>query len=192
VITQIQIIEIAGAVSSFLGVWFLRKQSILYWPFNLLSSILCIIVFQQKGIYAQMCLQFLYIIISFYGIYNWLKHSKEGSQLEILHFTRKTVAYILVAGLLLTSGLYFLLSHFTPSKVVFLDAFTTSFSIIGTYLFTKKYIETWLLWIAVDVVGICLFLYTGLYSMALLYLIFIGTAIQGYGLWKKSFIENNN
>ena len=189
--SHLQIIEIAGAACSFLGVWFLRKQSILYWPFNLVSSALCMYVFGQKGIYAQMSLQLIYIALCIYGIVTWLKHKKAGTVVEVVHFTQKVFIQILLTGATLTTILYFILSKFTNSDVVLLDSITTAFSLIGTYLFTKKYIETWLIWIVVDVLGIGLFIHTQLYSMAILYFIFIGTATQGYFLWKKSFKEKS-
>jgi nicotinamide mononucleotide transporter len=70
--------------------------------------------------------------------------------------------------------------------VPLLDGVTTSFSLIGTWLFTKRYIETWLIWIVIDVVGIGLFSSKGMWPTAMLYFIFIGMATQGYFLWKKS------
>lgn len=192
VIDQAFVIEGFGAVFSLTAVWMLRKQSILYWPFNLACSILYLFVFFNKGIYAQMAMQLIYIVLCIYGIIEWLKHVKAGKTVDVVHLPKKVFIGILIVGSMSTTLLYYILDFYTDSNVPFLDALTTSFSLIGTWLFTKRYIETWLIWIAIDVVGITLYINKGLYQTALLYFIFIGLAIHGYILWRKSFQDKKD
>ncbi|MEY3417540.1 MAG: hypothetical protein RL060_1652 [Bacteroidota bacterium] len=185
-LSQSFIIEASGACCSLLAVWYLRKQSILYWPFNLINSVIYLFVFYYKGLYAQMSMQLVYIALCIYGIVEWLKHINAGKTVAVMHMPQKVFVGILLLGSLLTSILYFVLGHYTDSNVPFLDALITSFSLIGTWLFTKRYIETWLIWIVIDVVGISLFIEKEMYPTAVLYFVFIGMATHGYFLWKRS------
>jgi nicotinamide mononucleotide transporter len=189
--TQSFLIEVFGASCSLLAVWYLRKQNILYWPFNLINSMVYFFVFYSKGLYAQMSMQIVYILLCIYGIIEWLKHINTGKTVPVMHIPKKVLILIGVTGSILTGVLYLILQQYTDSNVPFLDAMITSFSLIGTWLFTKRYVETWLIWIVIDVVGIGLFLHKTMYPTAVLYLIFIGMATHGYFLWRRNIAANN-
>jgi len=51
---------------------------------------------------------------------------------------------------------------------------------------TRKLLENWLLWIAVDVLYIGLFINRGLPLTAALYTVFLGLAVLGYRQWRTS------
>lgn len=189
--TQSFLIEVFGASCSLLAVWYLRKQNILYWPFNLINSMVYFFVFYSKGLYAQMSMQIVYILLCIYGIIEWLKHINSGKTVPVMHIPKKTLIGIAVTGSILTGVLYLILKQYTDSNVPFLDALITSFSLIGTWLFTKRYVETWLIWIVIDVVGIGLFIHKTMYPTAVLYLIFIGMATHGYFSWRRNIAANN-
>ena len=189
--TQSFLIEVFGASCSLLAVWYLRKQNILYWPFNLINSMVYFFVFYSKGLYAQMSMQIVYILLCIYGIIEWLKHINSGKTVPVMHIPKKTLIGIAVTGSILTGVLYLILKQYTDSNVPFLDAMITSFSLIGTWLFTKRYVETWLIWIVIDVVGIGLFIHKTMYPTAVLYLIFIGMATHGYFSWRRNIAANN-
>ena len=58
----------------------------------------------------------------------------------------------------------------TDAALPFLDSATTSTSLVAQWMMTKKLLENWLVWVAVDVVYIGMFIYKSLYVTALLYL----------------------
>jgi nicotinamide mononucleotide transporter len=58
-------------------------------------------------------------------------------------------------------------------------------SIIATVLLANKKIETWLLWIAVDLICVFLFFKKGVVFLGLEYLIFLGLATYGLMNWQK-------
>jgi nicotinamide mononucleotide transporter len=57
---------------------------------------------------------------------------------------------------------------------------------VAQWLQTKKQIETWWFWIAVDVGYIGLYPAKGLWLTALLYAIFLGLCLMGLKAWKRS------
>ena len=65
-------IEIVAAVLGAIGVYFGVRQNIWTWPIGIAGVTLYVIVFQRARLYADMGLQVVYIIISFYGWYEWL------------------------------------------------------------------------------------------------------------------------
>ena len=67
-----------------------------------------------------------------------------------------------------------------------LDAALVSISLVAQYMMTRKLLENWLLWIAVDVVYIGLFIDRQLPLTAMLYAVFLVLAIIGYVQWHRS------
>jgi len=53
-------------------------------------------------------------------------------------------------------------------------------------MMTRKLLENWVIWVAVDVVYIGMYVYKSLYVTAVLYLIFLILSAMGYVQWRKS------
>ena len=90
----------------------------------------------------------------------------------------------LLLGLVFWGVIYYLLAHFTDSRVPIADAFTTAFSIIGIWALARKYLEQWFVWIVVDVVTCALYFYKDIPFKASLYALYVVIAIFGYRKWK--------
>ena len=82
------------------------------------------------------------------------------------------------------TGIYFLLVGFTNSTVPFWDAMTTAGSIVAMWMLSRKYVEQWLVWLAVDLVTVGLYLYKGIPLTAGLYALYSALAVAGYLRWK--------
>jgi nicotinamide riboside transporter PnuC len=66
-----------------------------------------------------------------------------------------------------------------------LDAQFFVFSLLATWLTTKKVLENWLVWIVVNIVGVIWFSYEHWWSTAILYFAYLLLAFNGYRKWKK-------
>lgn len=78
-----------------------------------------------------------------------------------------------------------ILDHLTDSPLPYWDALTTSASIVATWMLTRKYIEHWILWVAIDLLSMGLYIYRGLYPTTVLFLIYTVMAVVGYVQWKR-------
>ena len=83
------------------------------------------------------------------------------------------------------AGIYFLLSRFTNSTVPFWDAMTTAASIVAMWMLSRKYVEQWLVWLAVDLITVGLYLYKGIPLTAGLYALYSALAVAGYLRWRR-------
>jgi nicotinamide mononucleotide transporter len=79
-----------------------------------------------------------------------------------------------------------LLSRYTNAALPWLDSATTTTSLIAQWMMARKILENWIVWVAVDVVYIGMFLYKSLFLTALLYAAFLVLAVTGYFQWKRS------
>ena len=66
------------------------------------------------------------------------------------------------------------------------DAATTAVSLLATYGQTRRLVESWWLWIAVDVVYVPLYGYKDLWLTAVLYLAFLALCVLGLRAWRQA------
>jgi nicotinamide mononucleotide transporter len=174
-----------GVVSVYLSV----RQNIWSWPTAIVNVGLYTLVFHGSRLYADMGLQVVYIVISFYGWYQWLYGGKNRTELEVSRTSRRLG--ILLVGIGAASALVLgtALHRTTNAALPYLDSATTSASLVAQWMMTKKLLENWVVWVAVDVVYIGMFIYKSLYVTALLYLVFLVLSVMGYRQWKATLHE---
>jgi nicotinamide mononucleotide transporter len=63
------------------------------------------------------------------------------------------------------------------------DAWILTGSILATYGMARGWVEFWLIWIAVDVVGVPLLLSAGYYPSAILYIVYGAFCVLGFLTW---------
>jgi nicotinamide mononucleotide transporter len=87
------------------------------------------------------------------------------------------------------AALYFILSRYTDGAQSLLDSFTAAVGVIATWMTARRFIESWLLWIAVNIASVCLYYNTELYFTMSLYLCYVVLSVVGYLRWKKRGIR---
>jgi nicotinamide mononucleotide transporter len=65
------------------------------------------------------------------------------------------------------------------------DASVLTLSLAATYGQARKLLESWWIWIAVDVLSIPLYLVRGLYPTAALYAVFLALCVVGLRSWMR-------
>ena len=180
-------IEIVGAILSLIYLYLSIKQRVSLWFYGIVSSLFYIVVFFQTKFYADMSLQFYYVIISIYGWINWKKGNTESSEeLPATKITQKFILISIFATSIIYLIYYIVLAKFTDSTIPKSDAFVGALSIIGTWMLARKFIENWLVWIATDALCVGLYIYKNLYPTAILFIIYTVMAWVGYQQWKKT------
>ncbi len=188
-------VEIVGTVLGIAYIFLSIKQNILTWLLGLLTSMLYIYVFFDAKFYADMALQVYYVWISIYGWILWAKGSKKESTKEPIHVSRtssKQYLELAIVAFSLWVAIYFVLKEYTDSPIPIGDSFTTSLSIVATWMLARKLIEHWIVWVVVDFISLLLYLYKGLYPTSLMFVIYTGAALWGYFEWKKDFNSSNS
>lgn len=187
----ISYVEFIGTLFGYLSVYFAARANILTWPTGIVNVVFLFFLFFQVQLYADMFLQVYFFVVTLYGWYNWDAKSAK-IKISETNFKVKTALGVtvltgtLVSGFLFKSIHLYLPAYFKlPAAYPFMDSFVMVSSIVATVLLAKKKIETWYLWIAVDVV--CVFLYSkkGIYFLSLEYFIFLGLVFYGLYHWRK-------
>lgn len=180
-------LELISFFLSVITVWLNIRQSHWGWLFAIISSATYGIVFFGSKLYGDMGLQVVFILVSIWGWAQWLHGGANRSALQVSRMKAQDWRLALpgwMAGFLV---LAYFLGHYTDTDVPRMDGFLTAGSLLAQIMMSRKKLENWLVWIAVDVFYIGLYLYKQLILTAGLYALFIGMAAAGYFAWKKSF-----
>jgi len=188
-------LELSGFIVALFSIYFQIKQKPIYWPISIIMVSLYIFIYYQSKFYADMSLQFYYLIVSFYGWYFWIfgkrknANKKTNSTVKVAKTSSRQKIFLFLLTILFFIIISFILINFTDSTVPYGDAFTTALSFTATWLLAKKYIENWLIWLIVNPVSVGLYVYKELYLTAVLFVILSILAVVGYYQWKKDFIH---
>ncbi len=162
-------------------------NKLIAWPLGIIGSLISIYIFCiYANLYAEAILYFYYVFAGLYGWFHWKKTQNYSLNKGIVKNNLIVHFYVIVSGIALSFGLYYLLSQFANNAArPLVDSFTTIFSFIATYMTAKKWIENWLYWILINVVSVYLYSSRGLEIYAILMLVNAIIAAFAYYKWKK-------
>ena len=178
---------IAGAVSVYLS----ARQKILSWPTAIVNVSLYTFIFYKSGLYSDMGLQVVYLVLSVYGWYQWL-HG--GAHRAALRVSRASSTAWIVAGAI-AATFWVALAAYTSAlpgvSLPYLDSGLTTLSLVAQWMMTRKILENWVLWIIADIVYVPMYIYKNLYVTAGLYAVFLVLAIMGLVQWHRSYLNDH-
>jgi len=180
--------EGAAFLFGIVAVYLTVRENVWCWPTGLVNVGLSILVFGRAKLYADMGLQVVYVLLCLYGWYEW-RHGGPGHGMLIVSRTPRQ-ALLALAALGLTGGglLGLALTRYTDASLPFWDSSTTAFSLVAQYMQTRKWLENWIVWIAVDLVYVGIYVYKSLYLMSGLYTVFLVLAVLGLLEWRQSLV----
>ena len=175
-----------GVVSVFLSV----RENIWSWPTAIVNVSLFFVLFFESGLYSDMGLQVAYFGLSLYGWYEWLYGGRGRTVLKVSRTRPRVWAVLAVIAVVLWASLGKLTSRLPGVSLPYVDAATTTTSLVAQWMMTRKLLENWLLWVVVDVAYIAMFVFKGLYLTAANYAIYLVLAAMGYLAWKRSLARH--
>ena len=167
------------------------KASVWMWVVGFLMQALGIVLYYQKGLYADCGMEFYYLSMTVYGYWKWVRGSASKTVLPIHHFPCLLVLPWLALIVGVWGLIYWLLVTYTNSTVPRADSFTTALSIVGVWALAHKFLEQWFIWIAVDVVTCVLYFYKDIPFKASLYGLYVVIAILGWFKWRRMMKEES-
>ncbi|MCJ0979543.1 nicotinamide riboside transporter PnuC [Rhodococcus sp. ARC_M12] len=163
------------------------------WPVGIIGNALLFTVFlggvfhtpQALDLYGQAGRQLMFIAVSVYGLVRWMRDSKQTGSAVLPRWgtTRERTAMVVVAivGTVVFAQLFGYLGSFGK----WADAWIFTGSMLATFGMARGLTEFWLIWIAVDVVGVPLLIIAGFYPSAALYLVYAAFVAWGFAVWLR-------
>jgi nicotinamide mononucleotide transporter len=182
--------EILGFLTGVVNVWLLTRQNIWNWPVGVANNAFYVAVFVAAGLYGDAGLQLVYIALGIYGWWTWA-HPADRAELSVTRTPRSAWIWLTPATIAAAFALALFLRRFTDSTVPGWDGFTTALSLAAIFGQTKKYLESWWIWIVADLIYMPLYIYKHLWLTSGLYFVFFVLCVMGLREWSKAIRAQN-
>lgn len=169
------------------------RRKIWAWPVGIVGNILLLTVFlgsilspdhQLPHLLGQAGRQVMFIAVAIYGWVRW--RNAEGGRVTPRWAptgARVGMVLVMIVGTVALTPLFRALGSWEP---VWADAWTFVGSLVATYGMAKGWTEFWLVWIAVDVVGVPLLFGSGYYATGLMYVFYGAFTAVGFVVWWRA------
>ncbi len=183
-------IEITATIMTLICVVLTARQHIWCWPTGLVAVVLYGWIFYEAKLYSDFGLQIVYVFMQLYGWYHWLYGGRERAALPVTRQSAPQNAAWAALALAGTLGLGYVMASRTDASLPYADAFTTVTALVAQWLLARKKLESWLLWIVIDIVCVRNYWLKELTVTTGLYTILLVLAVVGYFTWWKSMNAN--
>lgn len=148
-------------------------------------ALLGIVVFDER-LYSDALLQAFFVVANLYGWANWRRERARAGSVTVERMRPRDWAATLAAVVVASIGWGWAMHRFFAAAYPYWDAAIAMASVAAQILMARRKLENWVLWIAVDVASVPLYLAKQLWPFAGLYVIYLGLAIWGLVGWRRS------
>lgn len=182
------------------------RRRVWAWPVGIVGNVLLLTVFlgvvfdtpEQANLLGQAGRQVMFIVVSVYGWVRWRSarsagggagdsgevgdRADGGALIPQWASGRQRVLLVvaMLAGTAALTPLFRVLGSYEP---VWADAWIFTGSLLATYGMARGWVEFWLIWVAVDLVGVPLLFSAGFYATAVMYVFYGAFTLTGFFVW---------
>lgn len=184
------------------------RRRVWAWPVGIVGNLLLFTVFlgvafgnpQGATLYGQAGRQVFFILASVYGWYRWQQTRNDpasgGAAVHPRWASVRERGGYLVAALLAVLACWYLFQSIgagfpAPWWYYLADSWIFVGSMLATYAMARGWIDFWLCWIAVDLVGVPELLHFQFYPSAVMYALYGAFVIWGFFVWLRVSREEN-
>ncbi len=178
------IVEWIAVTCGLINVVLIIRRSIWNFPFGFVMVTLYFYIFWEYKLYSDALLQLYFFSIQFYGLWVWFHRRASDGRVMVAPLSRRSFAVYLAVTACAWVTISWLMGTYTDAAAPRWDAAVAAMSVTAQFLMSRRHLESWLLWIAVDVLAIGLFYSRDLVPTAALYVVFLGLAVLGYRQWR--------
>jgi nicotinamide mononucleotide transporter len=185
--------EVVGNVFGLASALGGMRRKIWAWPVGIIGNLLLLTVFLGSALSPDPSLphllgqagrQIMFIAVAIYGWVRW--RNADGGQIVPRWAptgARIGLVLVMIVGTVALTPLFRALGSWEP---VWADAWTFVGSLLATYGMAKGWTEFWLIWIAVDVVGVPLLFSSGYYATGFMYVFYGVFTAVGFVIWWRA------
>ncbi|MDO5750861.1 MAG: nicotinamide riboside transporter PnuC [Rothia sp. (in: high G+C Gram-positive bacteria)] len=176
------------------------RRKVWAWPVGIIGNALLFTVFMASlfgganavNMLGQAGRQIMFIVVSIWGWYRWRQSCKQqGERAEGAAVipewasTKERIFMVLfmIVGTAILTPVFRALGSYEP---VWSDAWIFTGSLLATYGMARGWVEFWLVWVAVDLVGVPLLWSAGYYATSLMYVFYGAFTLIGFFVWWRT------
>ncbi len=187
-ILALQWTEAGAVVFGLIYVILAARKNYWCWYFGIVSCALwAYATFAYYQLYFDAILNIFYVIMGFWGLYQWKFGNDHQIEKPISSLGWNQNLKYIILGVLIALPFGYFFAAYTQAASTYLDSVTTVFAIVATFLTVYKILENWLYWIVVDILYVYLYITREAWLFALIFIIYIIIAIDGYISWRREY-----
>jgi len=183
-----------GLASAILGM----RRGVWAWPAGLVGNVLLFVVFASgelsgvvaEPLWGQAGRQVFFAAVAVYGWWRWRALGRDGGASDgraiaprwATGAERLQLLVLAVVGYAAVYAALLRLGSWGPAT----EAWILTGSMLATYGMARGWVEFWLVWILVDVVGVTTLVQAGYYPTAGMYLFYAGFVVTGFFVWWRA------
>lgn len=179
-----EILEIFAVYTSYICTLLCVMQSRWNYPIGIITTAAYSYLFFQWNLPSVAWFN-LYLVGSL--TYGWFRWRSDDETLPVSLVFEKPFWYLGYVALGLAVYCFLIVvNNYFGYETTALDAGIAVFSGVAQFLLDNKKLETWLVWIVVNVLSIKFYFSEGLYLVTIQYIYFLGNAFIGAWFWYRS------
>ena len=179
-------IEALAAALVVVNVALVARRSVWNFPVALVAVAIYGWVFLGVHLYSDALLQGFFFAANLYGWANWARSRAEAGEVAVERLSGAARARWLGGGLVACLVWGTLMHRFTDASYPWWDAGIAIASVAAQIIQARRAIESWWVWIAVDVASIPLYAAKGLWFTCALYVVLLALSVQGLVGWRRA------
>jgi nicotinamide mononucleotide transporter len=176
-------LEVFAVATSFACTYLCVAQSRWNYPVGIVSVIALSLLFYQNQLYSSMALNLYLIPTLAWGWFRW-RPDADTRPVTFVEL-RWWPAYVGLAA-----ATWYLLTYMMTemnAAMPGLDSAILGLSVLAQFLLDQKKIETWAVWVAVNVISIYVYWNAELYVLAVQFAFFLANAFWGFSEWYRTY-----
>jgi nicotinamide mononucleotide transporter len=184
---ELRVSEVVGNVFGLASALLGMRRLMWAWPVGMVGNVLLFTVFvgaPEEPLWGQAGRQIMFFLASAYGFWRWhrMGDAADGGAISPRWATWTERAVLLGAAAVLYAVGWVVLGQigsYSPPT----EAWILAGSLLATWGMARGWVEFWLVWIAVDAVGVSTLVNAGYYPTAFMYLFYGGFCVWGFLTW---------
>ena len=202
---QDSVLGLVSSVAGMLCVVLVAKGKISNYFFGIIQTVTYGYIAFGYGLYGESMLNWLfYFPLQFVGIWMWMKHRKSKEEAErgedvFVNRLSKKGWLIVLGSFVVGAFIYAELLTLLSAQQVRIDSMAVVLSVIAQVLMIQRYAEQWVIWIAVNLLTITLWVITMVktggqdWNMVVMWTAFLVNSVYGYVNWVRlSKLQKDN
>lgn len=163
------------------------KENIWCWAAAFISTAIYTVLFWKVALLMESVLNVYYMAMAVYGWWMWTRGGQKDNGVQLVSWSWQRHMQLILATAIASLAVGWFMANYTHASFAYLDAATTCFAVMTTFLVAKKVVENWIYWVVIDLVSIYLYLSKGLMLTSMLFVLYVGMASAGYFMWRRDW-----
>ena len=174
--------EILAAGFGLANMLLLARRSVWNYPAGMVMVAILAGVFVDARLYAVAGLQIFFFLAQAQGLVAWLRAPVQNGAVDVRRMPRRGWRAVIGAGIAASALLAVLLGE-TDAAAPIADGTVAGWSLVAQLLTNGRYLESWPIWVGVNLLSIGLYASQALWITGGLYLAFLAVALYSWHRW---------